>query len=56
MHDYNWIPPMPDGSKELDELCSYMPDACKAFVDAIIDESVMNVDRLPVLVSDTPAG
>ena len=58
MHIYNFVEPMPLGSEALDAFCSIpiIKGVCKAIADAVIDQSVMNVDRFPVAASDLPSG
>ena len=55
---YNFVPPMPLGSGVLDAICTapILEGVCKAIADAVIDPTVMNVDRFPTAASDLPSG
>lgn len=55
---YNIVAPQPLGSAAIDALCEALiiKGVCKAIADAVIDETVMNVDRFPAAASWLPSG
>ena len=55
---YNWVPPPTVGSHALETFCDIpiIKGVCKAIFEAMIDETVMNVDRFPAAFSWVPSG
>ena len=56
LHIYNWISPQPTEEHDVDGICAVLNEFCKAVADMMIDETVMNVDRLPEMIATTPSG